>query len=459
MTLQSALAITLVCSVPLVASPQRTAPSAQSKTPSLAERFPVPDGYSAEQDTESDGTQNFSTANDVRGHILRRFVQAGDDGPKPVAEIVRFFAGRLRAQNGFLFDDRFSSGGGRLDGRIPGPKPVWLHVDISDEGRGLDIIALEETTASTRPMPVEETSIPGSWSTGETFVDMPSADRAGALRARDAIAALASPSFRPYQGWAWRVTVDDFQDNSAGSATTFPYQVGVFGFPRSQPCATCPVTTDTHGVTAFTVDVNRVESIGEPDQATLKAEGFFIDPGFTTTGQITPFKDGGRILITRVGRPALFVPVTRDAYLQARIRYTQTMGGAVGSALDAAVVEFEKAMKELEKTNPAAAKQARAEFAESRKANTGSTGAGVDALKQELAALSVEEKRAPAEDLVGRKVVRLNPAYFESGRPRTAPHFAVVDVPWKYGVHEVTLYQRDLVEKFLTSVPLAELVK
>lgn len=324
MTLRAAITIALTCSIPLAA--------AQSKTPSLAERFPVPDGYSAEQDTESDGAQNFSTANDVRGHILRRFVQAGDDGPKPVAEIVRFFADRLHAQNGFLFDDRFSSSGGRLDGRIPGPKPVWLHVDITDEGRGLDIIALEESAASTRPMPIEEASIAGSWSTGEMFVDMPAADRVNALRARDALATLAEPFFKPFQGWAWRVTVEELRDGSTRAPidSTPPYRVRVSGRQRSQACATCPVTTDAQDVTVFTMDVNRAES---------------LDPGSTPTGAITRFKDGGKILITRADR-------------------------------------------------------------------AGST-----------------------------------------------PHVAVIDLPWKYGVGEVSLYQRDLVEFFLASARLADLVK
>jgi len=131
----------------------------------------------------------------------------------------------------------------------------------------------------------------------------------------------------------------------------------------------------------------------------------------------------------------------------------------VGSALDSAAVEFEKAMMELEKTDPAAAKQARAEFADSRKATAGSTHTDVDALRKELAGLSTEDRRSPAEDPVGRRVARLNPLYFEAGRGKTATHFAVVDIPWKYGVHEVSLYQRDLVETFLSSAVLTDIVK
>ena len=245
-----ALAFALTCSTALLAaSPQ---PQRQ-KSPSLAERFPAPPGYSVEQDTMSEGTRDFSIATGVRGRILRRFVQAGDDGPAGVAEIVRYFADLLRAQGGVLFDDRLNSRAGRLDGRIPGARPVWLHVDINDESSVLDIIALEETAPSERQMPVDETRIGGSWTTGEAFVAMPEADRAMAMRTRDALSALAAPFFRPFQGWAWRVTVEELRDGSTSSASTYPYRVRVSGRQRSQACATCPVTTDTQDVTMFTI--------------------------------------------------------------------------------------------------------------------------------------------------------------------------------------------------------------
>lgn len=307
-----ALALALACcSALLAAGPLEE----RQKTPSLAERFPAPPGYSVEQDTESDGARDFSTASGVRGHMLRRFVQAGDDGPMTPPDIARYFADQLHAQNGFLFDDRMNSRSGRLDGRIPGPRPVWLHVDINDDGNVLDVIALEERAASTREMPVEETRITGSWTTGET---------------RDALSALAVPFFKPFQGWAWHVTVEELHDGSAQADSAHPYRVRLSGRQRSQACATCPVTTDAQDVAAFTMDVNRVE---------------LLDPGFTPTGQITRLRDGGKILITR----------------------------------------------------PDSA--------------------------------------------------------------RSAPHFAVIDIPWKYGVGEVSLYQRDLVEAFLASPRLADLVK
>ena len=304
------LAAFLTCSTALLGASPRIPQSARPTAPTLAERFPAPPGYSVEQDAESEGTRDFSTGAGIRGHIIRRFVQAGDDGPTSVPEIARYFADQLHAQNGALFDDHLSSSGGRLDGRLPGPRPVWLHVDINDNGNLLDIIALEEAASSAREMPMEESRISGSWTTSEMFVEMPAADRAGALRVRDTLSARAAPAFSPFQGWSWHVTSEDVQD---GSTPTVPYRIRLSGRQRVQMCVTCPATTDTRSVTVLTMEVNRIESLGELDQSTLKAGGFFLDPGFTPFGSVTRFKDGGRILITRAGRAALWVPVTREA--------------------------------------------------------------------------------------------------------------------------------------------------
>ena len=201
-------------------------PQAVSRV-SLADRFPPPPGYTSEQDVESDGTRNFSTATGVRGHILRRFVQAGDD-KAGVAQIAGYFADRIHEQGGSLFDDRLNNVNGQLDGRIPGDKPVWLHVDISDEGGVIDIVALEERTPTAREMPVEEFRVAGTWSAAPGIA---------------AIAEKIAPLFQPYRGWDWRLVGED------------PNRVRLVGLARSQACATCSIISDTHDVTVATFDI------------------------------------------------------------------------------------------------------------------------------------------------------------------------------------------------------------
>jgi hypothetical protein len=115
----------------------------------LAARIALPDGYASEQDTESDGVFDFARAPGVRGHILRRFVQAGDDKTAP-RDLIDFFANAIRQQDGLILIDSSNNVSGRIDGRIPGTKPLWLHVEVSDEGGVIDVLLLEERQPSAR---------------------------------------------------------------------------------------------------------------------------------------------------------------------------------------------------------------------------------------------------------------------------------------------------------------------
>lgn len=397
MIIRAAIAIALMWSVSILATPQRRTSPAPVKPPTLAERFPPPRGYSVEQDVESEGTRSFSTASDVRGHILRRFVQAGDDGPTRVPEIARYFAELLHAEGGVMFDDRLSNTGGRLDGRIPGARPTWLHVDINDSGSVLDIIALEEGAAAAREILNEETSIAGTWTNDGAPLQ---------------VAAVLSRAFSPYLGWAWQLSAHALSDGSRETVATTQSRLSLSGRQRSQSCASCPVVTDTTDVTVMSIDLNRLESIADRDATTIADDGFVIDPGFAVSSPVTRFRDGTRVLITGPGRPLLLVPATRGAYLQSQIR---------------------RALADR--------------------------SASLDVLQTEFTALSPDGRNAPATDALGRRVLMLNPAYFEGGRDRRAPHFAVIDVPSKYGAGEVTLYQHDLIELLFNSPNLTDIVK
>jgi hypothetical protein len=205
----------------------------------LPQRVALPDGYGSEQDTESDGAFDFAQAPGVRGHILRRFVQPGDD-KSSVASIVGFFAGEVHRQGGVVLIDRLNNVSGRIDGRIPGAKPLWLHVDVSDEGGVIDVLLLEERQPAAREIPVEETAVPGSWTSDA------------------AIGARLAPIFQPYRGWEWHL-VPEGQDRAR-----------LFALARTQACATCPVVTDKTPMTIATFDINHN---GAPDIPSRRGEG------------------------------------------------------------------------------------------------------------------------------------------------------------------------------------------
>lgn len=424
-------------------------PAVQNR-PELAARFPVPDGYRIVDEDHGTGVADFVFAKNVTGDRLHRVLEARDGVEVTPLALAQHFAARLRAQGGVMFADRINNGGGRLEGRIPGGRPVWLHVDIADNGRSADVVTIEQEPGATAPaLPVEETHIPGTWTVNENLDAMAAADRAVANAVRNAAADLVAPMLAPYLGWAWRAQTEDLADVSLVAPGAFPYRIHIYGLMRSQECATCPVLTDTHGVTLVRLEVNRVEALGERDQATLVDDGIFLEPEL----------GADRRLFTRAGRPPLWVPVTREQYLRARIRFVEQTGGSASKEMDASVADFEAGMKELEKTNPAAAKQARAEFAAARALMRTQTGEGTTALRQELDSLSAADRSAAAADPVGHRVVRINPAYFENGRARTAIHFLVVDVPSKRGVGELSVYQAEQLERLLGRVNFASLLR
>ena len=241
---------------------QKAAPA----PPSLAERFPPPEGYSVEQDVEGNDGRDFWIVSNVRGHILRRFVQAGDDGPSTPADIVRHFGSLVVAQQGIVLADSANDRIGRLDARIPGAKPVWLHVETDDGGGLVDVVALEEPSASTRPVPVDEPSIAGSWTIDELPASAPGAWRDRANRVRDTLAAAIAPVLRPYRGWAWHVRVD-------APAPSTAVVVRLEAARAVQTCATCAVTVAPERQTVLVLTFPDANAKPVVDQPWMHGEG------------------------------------------------------------------------------------------------------------------------------------------------------------------------------------------
>jgi hypothetical protein len=391
---QHAWAIALALSV--------VAPALAQKTPSrpalLADRIPVPDGYSVEQDVEANDRRNFGPVQNVNGHILRRFVQAGDDGPSSPAAIAAFYANFVIDQQGVVIADTANDTVGAFDGRLPGAKPVWLHVDINSAGGILDVIALEETATPLTPVPVPERQLAGAWIVEPLPASLPVSLREAATRARDAVAAALSASVQPPRGWQWHIAVDTGADGALA--------VRVDGARVWQTCATCATTADAERTVLMRVTFSRPEAVADRDAATAPEAGLFVAPQMAGTGTVTPFvtpfHDGTRVLVTSSTAP-LFAPVTRERYLSAQAAAARRSDAALAATVDA-----------------------------------------------QVAALAPAERTAPAADRYGRAIVQANPA---------AGPFAVIELPWMQGASTASLYQRELVEAVLASPSLAALVR
>ena len=422
MYFRAALVLTLASVVTFVAAPAATSHIPQQRQPSLAERLPAPDGYEVVRNYESDGTQDFVAARATKGHILMRNMSADDDStPMTTEAVLRYYADIIHQQGGAVFDDRLARTNGRLDGRIPATKPVFVHVDVSDEGRSVTVVALEENPATIRETPTEEEAIVGSWDAQVNFKEMVATDRPAASEYHQRVAGRVAPLFAPLRGWSWHMDLEELTDGSRATASSLPYRLRAYALAKWQNCATCPVGTDTQARTVFTLDINRVESLGDADQATLSADGFFLDPAaVATTPQVAQFKQGGRLLIVQAGRPPLYVPATREAYARARIRFMQSAAGTPGA---------------------------------------GTLTADLEKVTQDLAGMSADDRRAPATDPLGRAVVTMNADYFDRSRGRTAPHFVVIDMPTRYDIGEASLYQQRLIDRFITTFALTDLVK
>ncbi len=190
----------------------------------------------------------------------------------------------------------------------------------------------------------------------------------------------------------------------------------------------------------------------------------YLEP--PVVGQLagSPIYDGGMVVMTKITRP-MFLPVTRERFLLSQIaaarqglsdyegeRAHGTPEGSWAEEKEEAIRVFEKSLRGLSKRDPAHADELRKDFltrldvTETVKRQEGAyykldTQAGVESfskriksLEAELAALSVEERHAPAylggpsdrPSLLSdagpeaRRLVVPNPDFFDRSAPRTS---------------------------------------
>ena len=199
----------------------------------------------------------------------------------------------------------------------------------------------------------------------------------------------------------------------------------------------------------------------------------YLEP--PVVGQLagSPIYDGGTIVMTKITRP-MFLPVTRERFLLSQIaaarqglsdyegeRAHGTPEGSWTEEKEEAIRVFEKSLRGISKRDPTHADELRKDFlarldvTESAKRQEGAyykldTQAGVESfskriksLEAELAALSVDERQAPAylggpsdrPSLLSdagpeaRRLVVPNPEFFDRSAPRTSLQTLTITSP------------------------------
>lgn len=336
--------------------------------------------------------------------------------------------------------------GGQMAAHIPGTPPLWMEVHVEREQIHVTLIVQRTAEPVTLPVPPERT--PGRWS--------PDPVPGGAIQAADrpalgsALAALSrffreAPMLSAPRGFDAGLSIDPTQDGYgitlAGThgATATLHLAEVF-----QPCDTCGPRRADEGGTFVSVHVNDLARV--LTQAVDDEQG---QPMYEVDGVLDPAKavtrlHGGNLVVVRPGAAPLWTPVTREAYLKARIKDARARIAKGDQDVAAGLKEQEAVLKEIEKTNPAMAREVRAQMAEALKhmPAAGDDHPAVAPFLRELASLSDKEKAAPAEGSEGRRIVRLNPAYVDRGRAPGAPQALVVE----FGRSQA-FYYRDIVER------------
>lgn len=190
-----------------------------------------------------------------------------------------------------------------------------------------------------------------------------------------------------------------------------PSSMSIFLFDYVQPCATCPIAPVGESHCFFHLWINNVDLLYRQIPLEKDEEGsIYVVPRRVGEFAGFPMYDAGNgpyVLMTNdITRP-LWVPVSQERYIRAKIADTQ---------------------KWAEKLKPPRDQQARAELA---------------ALEAELAGMSPAERASqayvggthpvlpaglsPANDPGAQALVAPNPAFFDLTRPRTSFQMAILD--------------------------------
>ncbi|MEK9137877.1 MAG: hypothetical protein AAB393_12200, partial [Bacteroidota bacterium] len=259
------------------------------------------------------------------------------------------------------------------------------------------------------------------------------------------------------------------------SREPIPLRIHIPIWKLFQNCATCPIemaVEATAGVELRSNDIEALFGVGEQMEDGRK---FYTVPRVVRSEHGFPMHEDEFVVMTKVQRP-MGIPVTREQYLRHFLRKTkadlaeaerqlaQRPTDTADETLRQVRRNMEEAARTMERLDPNAARQMREEMAKTdretreqmkkdepaimaeREEGLGRSRSMIRRVERELAAMTSEERRAPAYILnalpgckdsaniaamtysveCGRPIMFINPAFFDTSAARTAIQLIVM---------------------------------
>jgi hypothetical protein len=385
---------------------------------------------------------------------------------RPALEALRHYRDQINARGGRRLRSTAGTGedghvnSGRMCAHFPGSPPLWLEVDVGEEQIDVSVIVEEQSDPFTLPVPPEKIS--GKWNPDPALPAWaPAAHRSdiSALLAAFSRFFRAVPMFKMPVGFEAALSVDRPKALPFISpAGTYAYDIQLL-LPRIiQPCDTCPVHRQSEIGWSVRVWVNSLNTVLMNSMDDVQGHPLYEVDGELDAGRPMTRINKGSLVMIRPGASPLWTTVTQKEYLEAQIKHQKSQFAQSDRDLADGRNKLDSDLKMLEKLDPTAAKQVRAQMEEAMKQlpPKGEENPAVAQLAEKLASLTNEQKAEPAIGPASKRIVRLNPAYVNRALRAAAPQVIVIEFD-----NEGFFYIRDIIERLKESdwTPVAALVR
>jgi hypothetical protein len=413
--------------------------TAAAQKPASFERFPPPSGYALVNETRAQNANEMVELSNldnvyITGNVYRATYRATLPVPPKPIDVLRHYRDLVSSQNGIREMGIVYDYGGSLIARVPGSPAVWVYATLDMERRRLEVRLIEEITSSKTALPVPPEQIPGRWILpAQIGVGVGTAERPQAQAATTRIVSLLQslPALGSIRGAELAVTTAPVPRATARASgdPAAAWRAQVFFRRLAQECRTCPIRHTPDMNEDIDVRANDLSSVFEPlNQVDPAGRSMFAAPGTERLSPQVMRTAALDFIVTRPGRPPLWLPVSREDFLRAQVQHLRPQAAQANAQVAERMKRREEAIRVLEKADPAAAKEVRTQL-DAPMASINQVATEQERMiNEEIGRMSPVERAAPAMDPNGRAIVALNPAYADPTLARGTPQFLV----WRF---------------------------